>query len=61
MKNIHSQTGDFIKFHATTALNHDADIVKVQAMLGHANISTTRLYDGREDKAEESPVFRINY
>jgi len=49
------------KTAATTALNHDADIVKVQSMLGNANISTTRLYDGREDKPEESPVFRINY
>ncbi|RMO22768.1 Tyrosine recombinase XerC, partial [Pseudomonas syringae pv. pisi] len=30
---------------ATNALEHDADIAKVQIWLGHANISTTRLYD----------------
>jgi integrase/recombinase XerD len=29
---------------ATNALDHQADIAKVQEWLGHANISTTRLY-----------------
>jgi integrase len=29
----------------TNALEHEADIAKVQAWLGHANISTTRIYD----------------
>ncbi|RMU76850.1 Phage integrase family site specific recombinase [Pseudomonas syringae pv. apii] len=32
---------------ATNALEHDADIAKVQVWLGQANISTTRLYDRR--------------
>ena len=30
---------------ATNALDHEADIAKVQEWLGHANIATTRLYD----------------
>lgn len=30
---------------AAHALEHAADIAKVQAWLGHANISTTRIYD----------------
>ena len=34
---------------ATNALNHDADIAKVQEWLGHANIATTKLYDRRID------------
>jgi integrase/recombinase XerD len=30
---------------ATNALDHQADIAKVQEWLGHANTSTTRIYD----------------
>lgn len=46
---------------ATNALTHDADIAKVQEWLGHADISTTRLYDRRKSKPEESPTFRVKY
>ena len=35
---------------ATNALSHDSDIAKVQEWLGHANVSTTRLYDRRKSK-----------
>ena len=46
---------------ATNALSHDADIAKVQEWLGHANVRTTRLYDRRKTRPEESPTFRVKY
>ena len=46
---------------ATHALSHDADIAKVQEWLGHANIATTRLYDQRNHRPEDSPTFRVEY
>ncbi len=48
-------------FDATDALDHDADIAYVQEWLGHANISTTRLYDRRKSRPEDSPTFRVSY
>jgi site-specific recombinase XerD len=46
---------------ATNALDHQADIAKVQEWLGHANISTTRLYDRRKHRPEDSPTFKVKY
>ncbi|MGH7068506.1 MAG: tyrosine-type recombinase/integrase [Acetobacteraceae bacterium] len=46
---------------ATNALAHDSDIAKVQEWLGHANVSTTRLYDRRKSRPEDSPTFRVKY
>jgi site-specific recombinase XerC len=34
---------------ATNALDHQADIAKVQEWLGHANKATTRIYDHQRD------------
>ncbi len=46
---------------ATNALDHMADIAKVQEWLGHASISTTRIYDHRRMRPEDSPTFKVNY
>ena len=46
---------------ATNALDHDADIAKVQEWLWHANISTTRIYDRRKPRPEDSPTFKVAY
>lgn len=45
---------------ATNALAHHADI-KVREGLGHANISTTRCYDKRRSRPEESTTFKMEY
>ena len=46
---------------ATNALQNEADIAEVQKWLGHANISTTKLYDRRTSRPENSPTFRVQY
>lgn len=45
----------------TNALENGADIAKVQEWAGHANISTTRLYDRRQSRPEDSPANFLNY
>jgi integrase/recombinase XerD len=37
------------------------DVTKVQEQLGHANIVTTRIYDHRTTRLEDSPTFKVNY
>ena len=46
---------------ATSVLEHQADIAKVQEWLGHASISTTRMYDRRGFRPEDSPSFKVAY
>jgi integrase/recombinase XerD len=46
---------------ATNALDYQADIAKVQEWLGHANIATTRIYDHRRTRPEDSPTFKVAY
>jgi integrase/recombinase XerD len=46
---------------AINALEHGSDIAKVQEWLGHSNISTTRLYDRRKTRPEDSPTFKVEY
>jgi integrase/recombinase XerD len=46
---------------ATNALDHQADIVKVQEWLGHANIATTCIYVHRRTRPEDSPTFKVAY
>ena len=44
---------------AINALDHAADIAKVQEWLGHANIATARIYDHRKTRPEDSPLLRM--
>ena len=46
---------------ATNALENGADITEVQHWLGHARIDTTRLYDRRRHRMEDSPTYRVRY
>lgn len=45
----------------TNVLEHEADITKVQAWLGHTHINTTRIYDRRQQQPENSPIFKVRY
>ena len=38
-----------------------SDIAKVQEWLGHADIATTRIYDHRKTRPEDSPTFKVTY
>ena len=58
---FHNGLSAFCSRAATNALDHGADIAKVQEMLGHANIQTTRIYDRRKTRPEDSPVFKVAY
>jgi integrase/recombinase XerD len=44
-----------------SALNTGADVAKVQEWLGHAYISTIRVYDHRKSRPEDSPLFAVKY
>lgn len=46
---------------AINALEHEADIATVQQWLGHASIATTRRYDRRKSRSEDSPTFKVRY
>jgi site-specific recombinase XerD len=46
---------------ATNALSNGSDIAEVQEWLGHSSIATTRLYDKRRMKAEDSPTFKVKF
>ncbi len=45
----------------TNALDHPADIARVQAWCGHRSIATTKRYDRRHGRPEDSPTFKVAY
>ncbi len=45
----------------TNALEHGADLGEVADWFGHASITTTRLYDKRAKRVENSPTFKVSY
>jgi site-specific recombinase XerC len=45
----------------TNILSNNADIAKVHEWLGHNDISTTRTYDKRQSRPEDSPTFKVRY
>jgi site-specific recombinase XerD len=46
---------------ATNTLANGSDIAKVRDWLGHADISTTTMYDKRGSRPEDSPTFNVKY
>jgi integrase/recombinase XerD len=46
---------------ATNALDHQADIAKVQKWLGHANIARPGAMTHRETQPEDRPTFKVSY
>jgi integrase/recombinase XerD len=46
---------------ATNALDHEADIAKVQEWLGYSNIATTGIYDHRKTRPEDRATLKITY
>jgi integrase len=55
------EAGDAAFDVLVVALDHQADIAKAQEWLGHSNIATTRLYDHRKTRPEDSPTFKVSY
>ena len=45
----------------TNALDNGAPIEDVAGVVGHSKVSTTQLYDRRERRHEDSPIFKVNY
>jgi integrase len=56
-----SRTLIALEFHQLAQVERVADIAEIQEWLGHADISTTRMYDRRRRRPEDSPTFKMSY
>jgi integrase/recombinase XerD len=45
----------------TNTLSNGSDIAEVQEWLGHSSISTTRLYDTRKMRPDDSRTFKVKF
>ena len=57
-------TADLPRWHKRFAMetnNRAWDLAVVQRLAGHANIATTRIYDHRRTRPEDSPTFKVAY
>jgi integrase/recombinase XerD len=45
----------------TNALHHQADIAEVHEWLSRANMFTSRIYDHRRSRPEDSLTFKVAY
>jgi hypothetical protein len=45
----------------TNAMEHEADIVKAQAWLGYASISTIIIYERSENRPKDSPTYATTH
>ena len=56
-----SRTLIALEFQQLAQVERVADIAEIQEWLGHADISTTRMYDRRRRRPEDSPTFKMSY
>jgi integrase/recombinase XerD len=62
----HGLGSEYLQFHhcrqdSENTAGAQGGIAKFQEWIGHANVSTTRLYDRRKSKPEDSPTFHVKY